>query len=76
MARNDYKWNTNSRDERQSDYAQSGYSTISDASQDGGAKRRALRNRRARLNLLLRACAIVIAASVAVLYGVSHYLRG
>ena len=76
MARDDYKWKTDSRDERQSDYTESGYSKAPDASPGGSAQRRALRDRRARLNLLLRAFAIVIAVSAAVLYGVSVYLRG
>ncbi len=29
MARDDYKWNTNSRDEKQSNHAESGYATSS-----------------------------------------------
>ena len=53
MARNDYKWNTDSRDERQSDYSPSGYATTGfDSSHADAAKRRALRKRNARLTWL------------------------
>ena len=77
MARGDYKWNTDSRDERQSDYAQSAYSTSSfEASQSGDARRRAPRKRRSRPHILLGAVVIVIAVSAALLYGVSRLLPG
>ncbi len=77
MARDDYKWNTDSRNERQSDYAPSGYpASTFEAPQSGSAKHRAQRDRRARLSLLLSAFLIVLALSAAVLYGVSIYLRG
>lgn len=76
MARNDYKWNTNSREERQSDYSQSGYATTgSDSSHEDAAKRRALRKRKARLGWLPIVVAIVL-LSAAVLYGASKLLRG
>ncbi len=77
MARDDYKWNTNSRDEKQSSYTESGYATSSfEPSQAGDAKRRAKRNHRSRLGPLLGIIGIVIALSAALLYGVSKFLRG
>lgn len=76
MARNDYKWNTDSRDERQSDYSPSGYATTgSDSSHEDAAKRRALRKRKARLTWMPIVVAIAL-LSAAVLYGASKLLRG
>jgi hypothetical protein len=76
MARNDYKWNTDSRDERQSDYSPSGYATTGfDSSHEDGAKRRALRKRNARLTWLLPVIVAIVLLSAAVLYGASKLLR-
>jgi len=77
MARDDYKWNTNSRDEKQSNYAESGYSSSSfGPSQAGDAKRRATRRQPARRGPLLAVIGVVIALSAALLYGVSKVLHG
>jgi len=77
MARDDYKWNTNSRDEKQSNHAESGYATSSfEASQAGDTKRRAKRSQRARLGPLLAVIGVVIALSAALLYGVVKVLHG
>jgi hypothetical protein len=77
MARYDYKWNTNSREERQSDYSPSGYATTgSDSSHEDATKRRTLRNRKARQGLLLRIVVAVVLVSAAALYGVSKLLHG
>jgi hypothetical protein len=76
MARNDYKWNTNSREERQSDYSASGYATTGmDSSNEDAAKRRTQRNRKAHQGLLLRVAVAIVLVSATALYGASKLLH-
>ena len=77
MANDGYKWKTDSRDERQSDYSPSGYATTgADSSHEDAAKRRTLRNRKAHRGLLMRVTVAIVLVSVAALYGISKLLRG
>jgi hypothetical protein len=72
-----YKWDGDSRDERPSEFAYSGYSTTTSSEFHGTTTQvRALRKRRAqsagvRWPLLIAAC-----LSALVLYGIVAHLRG
>jgi hypothetical protein len=77
MAREGYKWDGDSRDERPSEFAYSGYSTTTSREFHGNTtQQRALRKRGAKLDrvrwpLLLAVCAVALA-----LYVIVAHLRG
>lgn len=80
MARNDnYKWDGDSKDERASEFAHSGYSTTSAGvfhSTWAQQRMHRQRKRRARLAGILWPVAVAVAASAALLYGLISHLRG
>ena len=77
MARNNYKWDGDSRDERPSEFAQSEYlSTTAGVFHSTWSQERVRRKRRSRLNALLRPLLIALAASGLALYGFVTHLRG
>lgn len=77
MAANKYKWDGDSRDERESEFALSGYSTTTaGAFHTSWAQERVQSKRRARLAGLLWPLLIAAGLSVLVLYAVVTFLRG
>jgi len=77
MARNDYKWDGNSRDERLSEFAHSGYSTTTAGEfHSTWAQKRVLRKRRARVAGLVWPMLAAVGVSAMLLYAVVHHLRG
>jgi len=76
MARNDYKWDGNSRDERLSEFAHSGYSTTTAGEfHSAWAQKRAQRTRRARLVGLVWPLLAAVGVSAMLLYGIVTHLR-
>jgi hypothetical protein len=76
MAHDDYKWKTDSRDERQSDFTQSSlFATTAEDPARGGARERVAGRRGGSAASWVRIIVIVVAASAAVLYVVANYLH-
>ena len=77
MARENHKWDINSRDARQSEFAHSGYvTTTTDPSFGGPASVRMVRKRRSRAVMALATWLLGVAVITAALYALAKYLRG
>lgn len=77
MARNKYKWDGDSRDERPSEFAQSTFApTTAGAFHSTWAQTRARRKRRVRLAGLVAPLLVAVGVSGLVLYGLVSHLRG
>ena len=77
MTRNNYKWDGDSRDERPSEFAHSGYaSTTAGVFHSTWAQERVQRRRRSRLAGRLLPLLIVVVASGLALVGLVNHLRG
>ncbi len=77
MAKNSYKWDGDSRDERQSEFAHSGYSTTTaGAFHSTWAQERVVRKRRSRLAGLLWPLLAAAGASALALFAIVAHLRG
>jgi len=77
MARNNYKWDGDSRDERPSEFAHSGYSTTTTAAlHSTWAHKRGRRKRRNKLARILLSLLIAVGASSLLMYLLVSHLRG
>jgi hypothetical protein len=76
MAKPNYKWDGDSRDERQSVFANSGYSTTAGEFHSTWAQARKRRKRKKRMTSLLWVMLGSVGVSALVLYGVVTHLRG
>ena len=77
MTRNNYKWDGDSRDERPSEFAHSGYpSTTAGVFHSTWSQERVLRRRRSRFSTVLRPLLVALAVSGLALYVFVTHLRG
>lgn len=77
MDRDRYKWDGDSRDERESEFVETGFQTTTAGSLPSGwAQQRTLRKRRARFAGLLWPLLIAVGLSTLALYGLVRHLHG